>query len=162
MQASQDALPSRLMHEPRQRKLVDYAKKEGGPRLRSAPAARRLGANPRVFGKTEDEKAAPAVRSGGGRAGKDGLLNEQRIREKRGHLDCRAGPSDWVATASIAQWCFPSRRQQLGRSGDGSAARTGEISEKLNRRSCTVARPRRSHVRPPMRNARSGNADERR
>ena len=50
-----------LCTKPRQRKLVDYAKREGGPRLRSAPAARRLGANPRVFGKTEDEKAAPAV-----------------------------------------------------------------------------------------------------
>ena len=82
------------MHKPRKRKLVDYAKREGGPRLRSASAAKRLGANPRVFGKTEDEKATPAARSGGGRAGKDGLLNEQRIREKRGHLDCSVGPSD--------------------------------------------------------------------
>jgi hypothetical protein len=144
------------MHKPQQRKLVDYAKRKGGPRLRSAPAARRLGANPKSSGRGEADKTIPAALSGGRKAGEDELLNEQRIPEKRGHLDCSAGPPDWVASAapSIAQWCLPSRRQQLGRSGDGSATRAGEMSEKLNSATSSVARTRRY--------ARSANAHERR
>ncbi len=70
-----------------------------------------------------------------------------RMLGKLGHApDCSEGPDDEVRLLpSIAQRCFPFRRQQAGRFDSGSDANTvGLISEKLKRVSSRIADKRRT------------------